>query len=695
METNARTATELLATQVQFLKGVGPARAPLLERLGLRTARDVLFYFPRDYQDLTDLRKVEDLEEGAVVSVLGKVEDVDSRSTGRGRTVLGVLIRDTTGPMRALWFNLGFMHEKFRPDQQVLLSGKVQRHGGYWQMTHPRVEWIDEEEEASGRILPMYALTEGLAQGQLRRIVAATVESFADVLEESFSDAYMQEHGLAPIRQAIAAIHFPPDRAALDAARRRFVYQELFILQLALSVKRRQLRDHHKAPPLPISAKIDARIRRLFPFELTAGQRTAIDEVAGDMGQGYPMNRLLQGDVGTGKTVVAVYAMLLAVAHGFQAVLMAPTEVLARQHDQTLRRLLAESQVRRGLLTGSLTAAQRRDLLKDIAAGEMDIVVGTQAMLEADVEFSKLGLVVIDEQHKFGVRQRAALKRAGLDPHYLVMTATPIPRTMLMSAFGDLDVSVLSESPPGRQMVHTYLATAEQRAKWWDFFRKKLSEGRQGYVITPLIDETETRQSGSLSAAYESLANGELEAFRLGLVHGRMTTPEKEAAMEAFRRGDTQVLVATTVIEVGVDVPNATLMTIEGAEWFGLSQLHQLRGRISRGSHPGYCCAFTERETDDVRARLQAFVDTTDGFKLAEIDYDLRGPGDLLGTKQHGMPAMWIADLKRDSPVLEEARRDALALVERDPGIALPEHARLRRLMIARYGQVWDLGDVG
>jgi len=695
METNARSATELLATQVQFLKGVGPQRAPLLERLGLRTARDVLFYFPRAYQDLTDLRKIEDLEEGKVVTVLGRVDDVDTRSTGRGRTMLGVLIADSTGVLRALWFNLPFMAEKFRPDQQVLFSGKVQRHGGYWQMTHPRVEWIDEEEEAAGRMLPVYSLTEGLGQGQLRRITAATVESFADVLEESFSDEYMQEHQLWPIRQAIAAIHFPTDRTSLDAARRRFVYQELFILQLALSVKRRQLRDHHKAPPLPISAKIDARIRRLFPFELTVGQRTAINEVAADMAHGYPMNRLLQGDVGTGKTVVAVYAMLLAVAHGYQAVLMAPTEVLARQHDSTLRRLLAESQVRRGMLTGAITVSQRRDLLKDIAAGQMDIVIGTQAMLEEDVEFAKLGLIVIDEQHKFGVRQRAALKRAGLDPHYLVMTATPIPRTMLMSAFGDLDVSILSEAPPGRQPVHTYLATTEQRAKWWDFFRKKLREGRQGYVITPLVDENETRQSSSLSAAYESLANGELEAFRLGLVHGRMTTGEKEAAMEAFRRGETQVLVATTVVEVGVDVPNATLMTIEGAEWFGLSQLHQLRGRISRGSHPGYCCVFTERENEDVRERLQAFVDTTDGFKLAEIDYELRGPGDLLGTKQHGMPAMWIADLKRDSPVLEEARRDALALVERDPGIALPEHARLRKQMISRYGRVWDLGDVG
>jgi ATP-dependent DNA helicase RecG len=408
-----------------------------------------------------------------------------------------------------------------------------------------------------------------------------------------------------------------------------------------------------------------------------------------------PMNRLLQGDVGSGKTVVAVYAMLLAVAHGYQAVLMAPTEVLARQHSLTLERMLAASQVRRAQLTGGLAASQRTALLERIAAGEMDIVVGTQAIIQEDVSFAKLGLVVIDEQHKFGVRQRAVLKRAGPDPHYLVMTATPIPRSLTMTLFGDLDVSTLRDNPPGRQKVNTYLANEDQRAKWWDFFRQKLREGRQGYVVTPLVEESEATEAASLDQTYETLANGELEAFRLGLIHGRMTPAEKDAVMDGFRNGEIQVLVSTSVVEVGVDVPNATLMTIESGHRFGLAQLHQLRGRISRGKFPGFCCVFGDPQTDESRERLKAFVSSTDGFELAEIDFRLRGPGEIFGTRQHGLPPLRIADLLRDRTILEEARRDARELVTVDPGLGREEHAKLRRMMLARYGKALDLGDVG
>jgi len=408
-----------------------------------------------------------------------------------------------------------------------------------------------------------------------------------------------------------------------------------------------------------------------------------------------PMNRLLQGDVGSGKTVVAVYAMLLAVAHGYQAAMMAPTEVLARQHALTLDRMLAASQVRRAQLTGGLTAAQRAALLQLIAAGEVDLVIGTQAIIQEDVSFGKLGLVVIDEQHKFGVRQRAILKQAGADPHYLVMTATPIPRSVTMTLFGDLDVSTLRDSPPGRQKINTYLASDDQRAKWWDFFRRKLREGRQGFVITPLVEESEAVESVSLAETYEKLANGELEAFRLGLLHGRMTPAEKDAVMADFRRGEIQVLVATSVVEVGVDVPNATLMTIEGGHRFGLAQLHQLRGRISRGKFPGFCCVFGDPQTEDSRERLKAFVASTDGFELAETDFRLRGPGDVFGTKQHGLPPLRIADLLRDQSLLEEARRDAHDLVTADPGLSSEEHAKLRRMMLVRYGKALDLGDVG
>jgi ATP-dependent DNA helicase RecG len=689
------TAAEALATPLQYLKGVGPARAELLERLGLHAVRDVLFFFPRDYQEISE-REVDQLEEGKFQSVRGVVEDVDLRSTFAGGCILGVSIRCRTGQLRALWFNQPFMRDRFTFGQRVMLSGKPKYEGLVWQMSHPQVVVLDaEEEEPPAKILPIYPLTEGLQQWQIRKIVRVALETYADKLDEVFPDEYLRRHDLWPLSQALPQVHFPNDQQSLDRARRRLVYQELFILQLALAVRRQQQHDQRKSPSLEATAKIDARIRRLFPFELTGEQEKAIAEIAADMAGPRPMNRLLQGDVGSGKTVVAVYAMLLAVAHGYQAVLMAPTEVLARQHALTIERMLSASQVRRAQLTGGLTTAQRAALLQLFAAGEVDIIVGTQAIIQEDVSFAKLGLVVIDEQHKFGVRQRAILKQAGPDPHYLVMTATPIPRSVTMTLFGDLDVSTLRDSPPGRQKVNTYLASEAQRAKWWDFFRKKLREGRQGFIVTPLVDESETAEVASIADTYESLANGELEAFRLGLIHGRMTPAEKDAVMDRFRSGDVQVLVSTSVVEVGVDVPNATLMTIESGHYFGLAQLHQLRGRISRGKFPGFCCVFGDPQTEESRERLRAFVASTDGFELAETDFKLRGPGDIFGTRQHGLPPLRIADLLRDQAILEEARRDAQSLVTADPGLALEEHARLRRMMLVRYGKALELGDVG
>ncbi len=710
--TSELTPVQLLATPVQFLAGVGPSRSELLERMGLRTVRDVLFSFPRDYQDLSDERPVNLLEEGKLQSVRGVVEDIDLRATSSGGCILGVSVRCDAGHVRAIWFNQPHMRERFVFGQKVMLSGKPKYEGLVWQMTHPRVETLDaEEDESATKMLPVYPLTEGLLQWQMRKIVRGALEGYAAVLDEVFPAEYLQTHDLWPLVRALPQIHFPADQESLDRARRRFVYQELFILQLALAQRRQLQHEQQKAPALEATAKIDARIRRLFPFELTAGQEKAITEISADMNGPRPMNRLLQGDVGSGKTVVAVYAMLLAVAHGYQAVLMAPTEVLARQHALTMERMLTASQVRRALLVGGLTDAKRAALLQLIAAGEVDVVIGTQAILQKDVSFSKLGLVVIDEQHKFGVRQRAVLKQAGDEPHYLVMTATPIPRSVTMTLFGDLDVSTLSDRPPGRQKVNTYLANEDQRAKWWDFFRRKLREGRQGFVVTPLVDamvsdepdatqfdedeECTQAEVASLENTYESLSNGELEAFRLGLLHGRMTPDEKDAVMERFRSGDIQVLVCTSVVEVGVDVPNATLMTIEGGHRFGLAQLHQLRGRISRGRFPGFCCVFGDPKTDQSRERLKAFVASTDGFELAEVDFKLRGPGDIFGTKQHGLPPLWIADLLRDQAILEEARRDAREMVAADPGLELEEHAKLKRMMLGRYEKALELGDVG
>lgn len=697
---SARQATpaETLATPVQFIPGVGPQRAELLARLDLRTAGDLIFFFPRDYQDLTDRREISDLEEGELQTVRGEVVEIDVRSSGFGKSIVGVLVRQGSDYLRALWFNQPFMRDKFRAGQHVLFSATPRFRGGRWEMAHPRVMWLDgvEDQPVMG-FLPLYPLTEGLTQFQMRRMVASAVEQFGCVLEEVFPPALLDEYDLMPLAEALPAIHSPQDAEQLARARRRLVFQELFVLQLAVVARRYQQQTGFRAPPLVATADINARIERLFPFEWTAGQRAAVADVAADMASETPMNRLLQGDVGSGKTVVAVYAMLVCVACGYQAALMAPTEILARQHAETLASLLRASRVRYLLLTGSLTAKQRDTALAQIAAGEIDLVIGTHAIVQQDVRFAKLGLLVVDEQHKFGVRQRAALRRGGQSPHYLVMTATPIPRTISMTLFGDLDVTTLREMPPGRQEVRTYVVGSTEQPRWWQFVRDKLRAGRQAYVVAPLVDESENVAAGSVAEAFERLTNGELAAFRVGVLHGRMTPAEKEQAMTEFRCGQTQVLVSTSVIEVGVDVANASVMTIDSAERFGLAQLHQLRGRVGRGNHAGFCAVLLgdDEPSEQARARLDAFAATSDGFELAEMDFELRGPGDLFGTQQHGLPPLRIADLRHNQETLIEARRAAIKLFAKDPGLSKAEHARLRRQMLARYGHALELGDVG
>jgi ATP-dependent DNA helicase RecG len=688
---------EVLATPVEFVRGVGPQRADLLARLDVRTVADLIFLFPRDYQDLTDRREIADLEEDQLQTVRGEVVEVDASSSGFGKSRVGVLVRAGNDYLRALWFNQPFMRDKFKQGQHVLLSAKPRFRGGRWEMPHPRVTWLDgAEDQPEMRLLPLYPLTEGLTQYQMRRMVANAVEEYGGVLEEVFSPDLLQEYELMPLAEALPAIHSPQDADQLARAQRRFVFQELFIMQLAVVARRWQQQIGFRAPPLAASADVDSRIERLFPFELTVGQRAAIADVAADMAAETPMNRLLQGDVGSGKTVVAVYAMLLCVARGHQAALMAPTEILARQHAATLSELLRASRVRHVLLVGGLTARERDAALAEIAAGQIDVVIGTHAIIQEDVHFAKLGLVVIDEQHKFGVRQRAALRQGEQSPHYLVMTATPIPRTISMTLFGDLDVTTLREMPPGRQEVRTYLIEPAAEAKWWQFVRDKLRAGRQAFVVAPLVEESDNIAAASVAAAFERLTNGELAAFRVGIIHGRLASAEKESAMNDFRAGRTQVLLSTSVIEVGVDVPNACVMVIDSAERFGLAQLHQLRGRVGRGIYAGFCGVLIGEElSDQPRARLEAFAATTDGFELAEIDFQLRGPGDLFSTQQHGLPPLRVADLRRDQSLLEEARRHASRLFSTDPGLKSPNHARLRRQMLVRYGRALDLGDVG
>jgi ATP-dependent DNA helicase RecG len=677
---------------IQYVKGIGPQRAELFQKIGIRTLADLLFFFPRKYQDYSNLCRIDGLAEEQPASVIGVIDDLD-QSVNPQRHTLFAMIKDETGYLRAIWFNQPYLMQKLKIGQRVLLRGTPKMRHPRWEMVQPKIQWLAPNQDPTrDAVSPVYPLTEGLPQVAMRRIMRATIDEYADRLPEVFPEDFRRQHQLIGIQEAVRHVHFPEDAAHLESARRRLVYQELLVLQLALALRRQRVRSRQTAPALPLDARLRARIERRFPFELTESQKNAVEEIAADMGRPVPMNRLLHGDVGSGKTAVATYAMLLAVAHGYQAVLMSPTEILARQHVRTLRRQLQSSRVRVELVSGAQGAAEKRQLQERIAAHEIDIIVGTSAVIYGDLQFEKLGLVVIDEQHKFGVRQRARLRQSGLDPHYLVMTATPIPRTMALTTFGDLDVSVLQRAP-GTTAVHTYVADDHERERWWEFFRRKLRAGQQGYVITPRVD-SETDSVGA-EQAFEGLANGQLADFRVDLVHGRQTADEKEAAMLAFERGHTQVLVATNVIEVGVDVPNATVMTIESAQRFGLSQLHQMRGRVGRGKHPGYVCLFHDGAGDESRERLHSFAQTSDGFALAELDLRTRGPGELLGTRQHGVARMRIADLRTDEAVLERSRQDARSLIERDPELAAPEWERLRRLVLNRYGKLLELGDVG
>ena len=696
-----------LATPLERLPGVGTARAEKIAKLGLVTVRDAVLHFPREYRDFSGAHAVAGLEAGLHASVAGTVVDVAARTLFSGRHMLTVRVEAADGAVRAVWFGMPFMARRFAAGMRVVIAGVPRHKAGRWEFAHPDVRWLGETEEAhASDWLAVYPLAEGVQQAQVRMAVQAALAHAAGIVPEALPADMLAAKGLLPIERALREIHVPSAAGMIDAARRRFVYQELFMLQLALRMHRRRQQERRLAPPLPIDARLDARIRARFPFEFTPAQRRVCGEIAADLAKTEPMGRLLQGDVGSGKTAVAIYAMLAAAATPVtgaaaedgrplrhQAAIMAPTELLARQHMATLERLLAGTETEVQLLVGGQPARQRERILERIATGRTPLVVGTQALVGGAARFAHLGLVVIDEQHRFGVLQRATLQQGAAEPHTLVMTATPIPRTIAHAVYGDLDVSVLDEQPPGRQPVATYRVGPDDLEKWWDFYRRKLREGRRGYVVVPAVEESK-RDLASIASAYEELANGRLEAFRLGLVHGRMKPREKAAVMEAFRAGDLDVLVATSVIEVGIDVPAATLMTILDAESFGLAQLHQLRGRVARGATQGICGAVTGSQAEP-HPRVDAFAATTDGFALAERDLLLRGPGDLVGTRQSGAPPLFLADLLRDGSVVAEARRDALALFERDPELADPGLERLKKLIMDRWGATLGLGQVG
>ncbi len=687
------TGESVLLKPLQYLKGVGPKRADLLGRLGLLTLHDLLYYLPKDYQDRTQITPISELKFGSKATIKGRVLDVSLRPLRGRRSVLEVLISDDTGTIIATWFNQPFLRDRFRKGQGLSLHGKIKGYK-YLEILNPEFESLEPEEEptlSTNRIVPVYPLTEGLGQGYLRRLIKKALDEHAPYFEEILPELLHKLRHLVPIEEAIKEVHFPTSMEAMKKARRRLAYEELFLLELTLALRRGRIKQE-EGYAFKVGPNVDNHIRRLFPFKLTGAQESVLKEIRKDMESPRPMNRLLQGDVGSGKTVIALYAMLAVVANGFQAAFMAPTEILAEQHYRTLQRYLAHSRVRISLLIGGTPNKYKKEGLEALSRGEIDIAVGTHALISRDVHFKQLGLVVIDEQHKFGVLQRAELRRKGHRPDVLVMTATPIPRSLSLTLFGDLDISVIDEMPPGRIPVKTLWITRRKLPEAYEFIRARLREGRQVFVVYPLIEESEKLDLRSAKEGAE-LFKKCFPEFKVELLHGRMNSADKERIMLAFRENRTQLLVSTIVIEVGIDVPNATVMIIEHAERFGLAQLHQLRGRIGRGAEQSYCLLFAEPSSPEAKKRLEVFTRTNDGFDIAEEDLKLRGPGELFGTRQHGLVDFRVADLVKDLPLLAQAREDAFRLAETDP--TLKGCPALKDKLFQRFSSRSGLAGVG
>ena len=680
-----------LADRLDTLPGIGPARARGLEKLGLVTVEDLLRCYPRSYEDRRKFSTVAAAPVDIPVCLELLVAEPPRLSRIRkGLELVKARLVDDTGSLTATFFNQTYMKDALRPGETYIVYGKVEGPPGRRQMTNPVCERSDRV-RFTGCILPVYTLTHGISNNLLAGLARRCVDECAGQLEEVLPGPLRREHALAAAEFACRSIHFPRDEEALELARRRLIFEELFCLTCGMALLRTR-RD--EAAGVPFAIPPVEEFLALLPFPLTGAQRRVMDEIAADVSAGPPMNRLVQGDVGSGKTMVAAYGAWLAAKNGRQCALMAPTELLAEQHFRSLAPLLEQASLRVGLLTGAVKGRARKELLAALAAGELDLLIGTHALLSEGVDYADLGLVITDEQHRFGVAQRAALSaKARRPPHVLVLSATPIPRTLSLVIYGDLDVSVIDELPPGRTPVQTFVVGEDKRQRMYGFVRKLVGEGRQAYIVCPAVEEGEDEGAG-LKAATTYAQGLQTEVFpdlRVGLVHGKMKPREKDAVMTAFAGGELDVLVSTTVIEVGVDVPNAALMVVENADRFGLSQLHQLRGRVGRGKHQSYCVLVTSTRNPDSRARLKVLTKTTDGFQIAEEDLKLRGPGDFFGQRQHGLPQLRIADLAGDMRVLKEAQLAAQELLERDPGLKLPEHAPLLKQVHRLFEQHGDM----
>ncbi len=699
-------STDFLQTPLQYLKGVGPRRAADLQRVGLATIEDLLYRFPLRYEDRGNLQSISSLQPGQQVAIAGRIQSTRLRTTRRpGFKIFEALIGDSTGSIVAVWMNQSFLQDVLRRDLHVVLFGAVEARPRL-QVINPDYEIIDacdgdDPDDAStihtGRIVPVYEKAGAMTPKLQRRLVFDVISRMPSDLPDPFPEDVRQRVQLPDRRAALVETHFPAAGASIDRlnhfrtpAQIRVIFEEFFLFQLGLMMRKRAAVREAKPRAIQVDDRIRHAARAILPFRLTEGQRTALKEIVDDMQRTTPMNRLLQGDVGAGKTIVAVLAALVAMENGLQVAFMAPTEILAEQHFLSLRKLLEKSRFKVELMTGTTSGLRRRDLLARLSAGDIHLVVGTHALVQGTVNFHSLGLAIIDEQHRFGVVQRATLRAKGLLPDVLVMTATPIPRTLALTVYGDLDVSVIRDMPPGRRTILTSVRPESRREEIYALVRKQLEEGRQAYVVYPLIEESE---KVDLRAATE-MADTLQEIFpeyRVALLHGKMKQDAKDRVMRAFAAGELHILVSTTVIEVGIDVPNASVMVIEHAERFGLSQLHQLRGRVGRGAHQSHCVLLYQYPiSKQGKARLQALADTANGFEIAERDLELRGPGDFFGTRQSGLPTLRTGDLLRDHSLMEQARDEATRFLD-EQTLTAPLVERMKAAWPSRFG----LMDVG
>ena len=694
-----------LTTLVDDLPGVGPGQGEAFRNLGIRCLADLILHLPSRYERSQQHASIAELDaiigdSSEIPDVAAVVGEIASVRPGFGRKAkVEAVIEDETGELQLVFFNQPWISKRLMPGRRIRVSGKPGRFSGRLQLVNPRIEPAAEDtiESTPDRLLAVYPASEALPSSRIRQVVEANIEGAADLLEDHLPASYREQRELLPLSDAYRLIHQPDDADSIQQARHRLAFDELLLLQLGVMMKRHHRRDTLVAPTLPFDDERHRRILARFPFSLTLAQQRVVSEIAGDLTLKIPMNRLLQGDVGSGKTIVALYAMLLAIADGRQSALMAPTEILAEQHHIAIRDMLADSRVTIDVLTASCSTAHRRRVESGLAKGDIDIVIGTHALLSESIQFNDLAVVVIDEQHRFGVQQRALLRSRRDDdnqvPHQLVMTATPIPRTLSLTIFGDLDVSIIDERPPGRSPVITRFVRGEESQRVYQHLRDRVRDGQQGFVVVPVIDASDHGLT-DVHTHRDRLLASDLEGCAVEVMHGRLTAEQRDDVMKRFRNREIDVLVSTTVIEVGIDIPNATTIIIEQADRFGLAQLHQLRGRVGRGDHQGLCVLVGDPVTEDGLARLEAVAETDDGFRIAEKDLEIRGPGELFGARQSGLAPFRVARLPDDLQWLLIARKDAEAWIESDPWLTDPSHALLRRRLLKAYGAALGLGDV-